>query len=642
MGRFQRTSLLAAGIAVFAIVSAGGDPQIAAAQTAPAPTAQPSPTPEPSQTRRFQLSADSYTEFIDTSAGGPGLTPPEGPGFASGSTLSPNTPYDAFSSAPLTPGVAGGAQLNLDGRYTGTKYDASAVLGFGYITGSMNNVLYWGENIMPTLNAHVGSTALPYTIAFPTHAGQDDAGVSAISPLFASFGSHDGTWLLRGGYFDLNQSDRFVFVQPPLSSLTPNIGLQTAESLGNGPPALDVWPSPPPGLPLHGLDLTAHRGIASLELTNAALPALPGDSVRASIGSLVVDHGEGTRYSLSYLHVATGGAPIFTTTFYGADPHATPGPQGNIQSSTLGGQMETIAGARAAFHLTRKIDAVTEIGRTWYDATDVFKPGTSKPGGFYHLGFLHKQQRTTLGADLYRFEARYANAILPYGIPENIWSAAWAWPGVWLKSTYQLVDNTIAPGSNRQGYRLRYAVDGGPLEIHAAFSTFRQIDPATIGNMQQVGFVDGFFLPQADDAATFGVEHQYNAWIAWHPAFGDVTLDYADDLMHRDAAPAHPEDAVTYQAPQAVLTYAHTFSKSAIADIGFGRYAMRGTWAQPFTNVDYFENIAFAGAQIAESSHAAVLIQLRHAQFAGLPATPGGLSPNFGATSLILEQRFHY
>lgn len=604
-----------------------------------AAAASPSPSPSPPA---FHTSVDSYVDFIDTSSHGPGIAPPEGNAFAHGSTLSPNTPYDVWSSAPLTPGIAGIGSLGITEQYTGARYDASATIGSALVTGSMQNAVYWGENLMPAINPHLGYTALPYAITFPTHAAEDDASASAIAPLFASFGSRDGAWQLRGGFFDLNQNDKFVFMQPLLTNVTPNIGLQTAESLGNGPPALDSWPSPPVGLPLHGVDFTAHHGLASLELANAALPSLPGDTARASIGSLVFDRGEGTRYSFSYVHVATGGTPIVTTTFYGADPHATPGPQGNLQTSTLGGQMETIAGVRAAFHVAPLVDSVVEVGRTWYDASDVFRPGTNRPGGFYHAGFSHKQRRITIGVDGYRFEARYANAILPYGTPENIWSAPWAWPGVWLKSTYQLVDNLQAPGSNRQGYRVHYSVDGGPLEFHAAFSTFHQIDPSSYENMQQVGFVDGFFLPQLNGAATLGEEHQYNAWIAWHPAFGDITLDYADDQMHRDAAPGHPEDAVAFQTPQIVLTLAHVFSKSAIADAGFGQYAMKGTWAQPFTNVDYFENVLFAGTQLAESPHASVLIQLRRTHFAGLPALPAGASPSFNATMLIFEQLVHF
>ncbi len=612
------------------------------AAASPTPSSSPSPSASPTDRPGFHLSVDAYSNFIDTAASGPGVIPPEAPGFIVGSPLAPNTPYDVLSSAPLTSGVAGITQFNVTGIYKGSRYDAAAVVGAGLVTGSMQNALYWGESLMPTLNSHLGYTALPYTIAFPTHAGQDDATAAAISPLYASFGAHDGSWKLRGGFFDLAQTDKFVFVQPPLTNVTPSIGLQTAESLGNGYPALKSWPDALPGLPLHGIDLTAHRGIAALELTDAALPALPGDSARASIASLVFDHSEGTRYSFSYVHVATSGVPILTTTFYGANPQITPpGSQGKLPSSILGGQLETIAGARASFHIGQVADSVVEIGRTWYNANDVLLPGTSKPGGFYHAGFSRNRNRLTLGIDAYRFEARYANMILPYGIPENIWSAAWAWPGVWLKSNYQLVDNMQAPGSNRQGYRVRYALDGGPLEIHAAFSTFHQIDPATFANTQQVGFVDGFFLPQQNGFGTLGITHQYNAWIAWHPRFGDITLDYANDELHRDAAPGHAEDAVGYQAPQTVLTFSRAIGSNVVADIGFGRYAMKGTWAMPFTNVDYFQNTVFAGAQFAESPQWTTLVQIRHADFAGLRSVPNGPSSNFSATTLVFEQRVH-
>ncbi|MBV9972401.1 MAG: hypothetical protein JO135_03615 [Candidatus Eremiobacteraeota bacterium] len=601
----------------------------------PQPTASPSPTPG------LHFSFDSSTDFIDTAASGPGLTPPEGPGFILGSPLSPMTPYDTFSSAPQTPGIAGIAQANITARYIGSRYDASLIIGAGLVTGSMQNAAYWGENLMPTLNPHLGFTTLPYRISFPTHANQDEADASAIAPLFGSVGAHDGSWNVRGGFFDLNQTDRFVFIQPTLTNVTPAIGIATAETLGSGPPSLDSWPSPEPGLPLHGIDFTVHHGIGTLEVTDAALPSLPGTSARVSIASLVFDHGEGTRYSASLLHLVTGGDPLLTSTLFGADAKTNPGPQGPLPSSTLGGQIETIAGVRAAFHISDAVDAVAEAGRAWYSADGVLEPNTNRPGGFYHLGFSGHRGRATLNIDGYRFEPRYATAVLPYGTPENVWSVAWSWPGPWLKSNYQLVDNTLA-GVNRQGYRIRYGVDKGPLEVHASFATFRQIEPATMSNEHEVGFVEGFYLPQFDSSGTLGIQHQYGLWVAWHPSFGDVTLDYVNDTMHRDNAPHHPEDHVSYQAPQAVLTFAHRFSSAALADIGFGRYAMRGSYASTATNVDFFQNVGFVGAQLVESEHASVLLQLRRSAFAGLPSIRNGPPPNFNATTLIIEQRFHY
>ncbi|HEV3154152.1 MAG TPA: hypothetical protein VGZ02_10145 [Candidatus Baltobacteraceae bacterium] len=634
--------MIAAAAVVAAALALAGVPKPARAQStaAPSPSASPSSSPAPQQPYGLRIASSAYTTYIDTAASGPGLTPPEGPGFASGSPLSPMTPYDTFSSAPQTPGEAGIAQLDLTGRYTGKRYDASAVLGIGAVTGSTQNAAYWSEDLLPALNPHLGFTHLPYQIGFATHAGQDDASAAIVSPLYGSFGAHDGSWSVRGGFFNLRQTLRFVFIQPPLTNVTPAIGMSTPETLGDGSASLDSWPSPEPGLPLHGIDATAHYGNASFEATNAALPALPGTSARATILSAVIDRGEGTQYAAQYLHAVTGGSPIQTTTLYGADATTNPGPQGPLPTSTLGGQVETIAGVRAAFHLGRAFDGLAEAGRTWYDAANVLEPGTNAPGGFYHAGTSAHYGHSTYEIDAYRFEGRYAEMILPYGTPENVWSVGWSWPGVWLKSTYQLVDNLQNPGSNRQGYRLRYSGNAGPVEVRASLATFHQIVPATLAVVHQTGFVDGFFLPQFDDAGTLGEQHQYALYVTWHPRFGDVTVDYVDDLMHRGFVSSHPEDDVSYQAPQAILTYTRRFGNNALADAGFGRYAMKGSFGQSYTNVDYFQNVYFAGAQFAETPHDTVLLQIRRSAFAGEPSMLGGTPPNYRATTLVIEQRF--
>ncbi|HZT13313.1 MAG TPA: hypothetical protein VFA29_10945 [Candidatus Baltobacteraceae bacterium] len=613
--------------------------QHAGAQQSPAPSPAPSASASP-QPAGFAFSPSAFTTYIDTAASGPGLSPPEAPGFVQGFPLSPMTPYDTWSSAPIAPGESAIAQIDLSGTYAWRRYTASATLGIGGVTGSLQNAAYWSENLMPQLNPHLGFTALPYTIVFPQHAGQDDAAAAAIAPLFASFGARDGSWSVRGGFFDLEQTLRFVFIQPPLTNVSPAIGVVTPETLGNGAASLEAWPSPEPGLPLHGIDATAHRGLATVEVSDAALPALPGTAVRATIGSLFVDHGEGTQYSAQILHAVSGGNLIPTTTLFGTGAKTVPGPQGPLPTSLLGGQQQTIAGIHAAFHLGTAFDGVAEAGRSWYDAADVLEPGTNAPGGMYRLGTSAHRGRATYSLDAYRFEGRYADMILPYGTAENVWSVAWAWPGVWLKSNYQLVDNLQYPGSNRQGYRIRYTLAGGPLEIRATAATFHQIVPATLSTVHQTGFVDGFFLPQFDDSGTLGEQHQYGAYVAWHSRLGDVTLDYVNDLMHRSALEAHPEDNVSYQTPQAILTITRRYGKRIVADAGFGRYVMKGSFGQSYTNVDYFQNVYFAGAQLLESPHAAALVQLRRSAFAGRASMLGGLSPNFQATTLVLEQRF--
>jgi hypothetical protein len=248
-------------------------------------------------------------------------------------------------------------------------------------------------------------------------------------------------------------------------------------------------------------------------------------------------------------------------------------------------------------------------------------------------------RRTTATVEYFRFEPRYATEILPYGAPENVLSVAWSWPGQWLKSNYQLVDNT-ALGANRQGFRLRYGLDSGdgPFGFRASYAQYRQIDTATLANVSQTGFVDGFFLPQQNDAGTIGSSQQYALWASLKHVWGTLTLDYVNDLQYRPAVAAHPEDYVAYVAPQAIVAFSRQLTSATLVSLGVGRYAMRGAWST--TPIDYGQDVAFIGAQVQESAHGAILFQLRASHFDGLPGDPILLrSPNFGSTLLIVEQR---
>ena len=95
------------------------------------------------------------------------------------------------------------------------------------------------------------------------------------------------------------------------------------------------------------------------------------------------------------------------------------------RAAILDGQRETIAGVRGAFHIvpSQGIDGLVEAGRSWYDASPVSRPGTQAPGDYYHAGASRKHNRGTAFLDYYRMDARYATIILPYGVPENQWSA---------------------------------------------------------------------------------------------------------------------------------------------------------------------------------------------------------------------------
>ncbi|HTV72302.1 MAG TPA: hypothetical protein VME66_01165 [Candidatus Acidoferrales bacterium] len=610
---------------------------LAGVRPACAQSATPAPSGSP-QPRGLQLNATASTTFIDQSTVGQGQVGPEAAGFIQGSPLSPNTPYDLFSSAPEVPGVAGIAEITSHEGYDFAHWDASLTTGFGYVRGSITNASYWGENLMPTLNPHLGFATLPYGITFPTHAGQDDGTGVRLSVLGGSLVSADGALTIRGGWFDLAQTDRFVFAQPALTNVNPAIAYAPAESLSNGLAGTDRWQSDASQLPLSGVDVVAKRGLATFEAASAALPALVGDTARLNIASLVVDHGEGTRFSAEVLHATQSGALINSTVPFGANPIYFQTPQGTLPVSTLGGEQQTIAGLRGAFHVLPALglDGVAEIGRAWYDAASVVHPGTEQPGGYYHLGLVKKTGRATAFFDLLRMEPRYATMILPYGVPENQWSAAFAWPGQWLKSNYQLVDNSVL-GVNRQGFRLRYFVDGGPFEIHLEYTDLHQIACETTESAEQAGFIDGYYLPQLPQYATLGTQQREAFWIAWHPSYGDLTLDVVNDTLSRPHALSQPQDQVSYDVPQAVLTYARHLSPAVEAATGLGRYGTKGTFSEP---IDFSQRLFFAGVIVQEAPASSLLLSFRRTAFAGITTDPlSPLSPDFTGSALIAEQR---
>ncbi len=549
------------------------------------------------------------------------------------------SPYDWFTSAPVTPGIAGIAQYEISGLYHAGAVDLGATLGIGALTGSTTNALYWGEPPIPNLNDHAISRIVPYSIVFPTHADQDDASVLNASVLGGSVAAADGSWRVRGGYFDLSQTDRFVFAPPPLTSVVPSLGVQTAETLGPGMPSIQAWTASPSVLPLFGADGVLHHGDATLELTDAVLPALAGTNVRLTMGSLALDRGDYGRFSLQLAHVWSSGAPIATTTFYGADQEIHPGAQGRLFSSTLADQVQTIGGARAFFHPVKNWDALVELGRAWYDARLVSYPGTSHLGNYEHFSLAQHLGDDVVSLEYHRFDPTYATIILPYGIPENVWSIAWSWPGVWLKSTYQLVDNTVI-GANRAGARLKYDHNGKTLEVHASFGNWRQLIPETDANASQVGFVDGFFLLQKNGFGTLGEDRQAGLYVAWHLKSDDLAFDGVEDYLSRRADPGQPLDTVATRAPQTVFSWTHHFSKKLLAMAGYGRYELAGTWAT--TPVDAIYGAGFGGVQFATGPHTALLVEGRRYALVGLPSVPGGLPPTMRGTALIVDQRIDF
>jgi hypothetical protein len=632
--------LLAAVACAVGLVCVG---RPAAAQIFPLPAPSPPPAAAPGapspRPGTVTLDASAHVTFVSQNTNGFGqLGLPEAPSFQAGtSPAAPLTPYDTFSSAPMTPGNAFESALYLSPTYHGTFADVSATIGIGYVDGSLTNASYWGESLIPPLNPHLGSQTLGFGVAFPPAPGQDDGSGFVASVLSGSIASKDGNMRLRGGWFDLAQSDSFVFTQPAYQSAIPSLAVLPAESAGNGPPTADWWALDGGVYPLHGIDFTGIHDLGTFELTDAALPSLPGTSARLTQGSLVIDHGEGTRYSIDVSHVTTGGAPVPTTILFAV---GTPviSSQGFLPFGTVGGQRETILGLRAAFHLFGLADGLIEYGHSDYSADGVALPGSGQPGNYYHAGITKKVRRASASFDLYRNEPYYATAILPYGTPENVWSVAWSWPGQWLKSNYQLINN-YPVNVDRQGYRIKYQLNGGPLEVHASYANFGQIVPITLTNAQQTGFVDGFFLPQADTAATLGRQNQYALWTTWHAGFADFTLDWVEDAIRRNADPGHPLDFVSYVTPEYTEYVSRQLTPYALVSLGYAQYFMTGEFASVAENVNFGQRQVFAGAELRESPHTSTLISLRRSAFAGYATVPGLPPPDFTGTLVLVEQR---
>jgi hypothetical protein len=611
----------------------------ARAQVMPSPSPSPSAAPmQPAGTLRFAF--DAHTTFISQSTNGAGTNPPEGPAFIAGSPAAPLSPYDTFSSAPMTPGNASESALYVTPTYATNAFTASARIGVADVFGSITNASYWGESLIPALNPHLGAQQLPYAIAFPRGAGEDDGSGFVASVVNGELATRDGRLRLRGGWFDLAQSDGFVFTQPAFTSSEPGLAVLPAESAGTGVPSADFWTMGNPQYPLHGIDLVAKSGTATAELTDATLPALPGTSARLTMGSLVFDRGEGTRFSAQIAHVTTGGALVPTTVLY-AQGTLIDSPQGPLPSGLIGGQQQTIIGLRGAFHVFHLVDALIEYGHSTYDADHVSEPGTQHPGNYYHAGISKTVGRSSADFDFYANDPYYATAILPYGTPENVWAVAWSWPGQWLKSNYQLINNTPV-NVDREGYRVKYQLDGGPIDVHLAYANFGQMQPITIANANLTGFVDGFFLPQADDAATLGRQNQYAAWVTWHARFADIVVDWTEDAIRRPALPGHGQDTVDYHTPQYTMYATRQLSPSVLVSLGYAQYFMDGSFGQPYENIDFGQREGFVGAQVRETPHTSTLLTLRRSAFAGYAISLGNPVPDFLDTLVVLEQRITF
>jgi hypothetical protein len=604
------------------------------------PSASPSAVPSPSPTTSAPPPGVVFTNMLVSNgavsaAAGPGVLPPEGPGFIAGSPLAPQTPYDFLTTVPTVNGIGASVQLLGTANYTAGALRLSAGYGFQILGGSANTIGYWNEPFFPSLNPHFSGARLALPVAFTTHAGQDDTSGIVAAVTDVHIVSSRGGWAVNAGWIAPAQTLRFVFAPPP-NVVAPLAILQVLpETLGPGAPTLDTWNAIAPAIPMQGVEAVKSFGTATLALDAAALPALPGTAVRMSSVSLINNRGDGNLFGMQYLHANESGIPILAGVLFGESPMLDPNAQGNLPTSILRSQQQTLVGVSQALHHKRD-HGLVEIGRSWYAATPVpIADGVT--GGYYHVQYAHDFNAGTFTLDWYRFEPHYAQTVLPYGTPGNIWSVAWSWPGVWLKSTYQLVDNTIV-GINREGFRGKWSEKTGAFEYTVEAAHYRQVEPETVANALREGFVDGFFLPQPTNGS-LGTESQLAGFVTWHARFADVTADLDDDVFHRPSPVAR--DYVSYDVPQYVLAATKTLTPSVVVSAGLARYGMNGSWATFDRNVAVAQRQFFAGGQVKLDARNTLMIAARRLLTTGpAPTTP--FSSDMTANLLIVEDRFSF
>jgi hypothetical protein len=598
-----------------------------------------SPTPSPTPPPHFSLAVSGSNVFIDQATNGIGQIPPEGAGYSSGQPAAPFTPYDWFSTAPLLPGVTGEIQYAATGTWHGSKISADATVLLSAIDGDIANGIYWGEPLVGTFDPHEGRSPLPYHFIFPTHAGINDASALLVNlPYTEDVRANDGSWRVNGGYVQTSQYDAFAFTQPAFAGWTPSINAQTFESVGPAVSDLEVWNHFASALPLLGVDATAKVGAGALELTSGLLPSPPTNAVHMNAGSLVFDKGDAGRYSFDIVHVATTGGTIVVPTFFGSNPIVNPGAQGNLALSTLGDQQQTILAARALVHPLKNYDALVELGRAWYDAQSVDRLGTALPGDYQHYSLVrHFTADDDAGVEFYRMDPRYGTLLLPYGIAENVWGIAWAYPGPWLKGTYQLVSDSFG-GSNRQGVRVHADAKRGNLSASVAAYDYRQIEPSTFANLTQTGFVEVDYLVLDSGDAALGHTRGANAYLAYRLPKDSLSLDFANDAQSRDPDGPYAQDFVGMRYPQIVVNDAHRFSKSLLLSAGYMRYHATGTWT--VTPVDAIYAAGLFGAEWDMGRAGQLFVQLRRYGTTGIPSIPGGPPPTFRGTGIVVDHHF--
>jgi len=653
IARLRTAAIAGAAIAVIG-ATLGSFAPAAAAEPSPAPVvsavpaAAPepaaSPAPEPVLRNKLRMKIQSDASYVNQQFRGPGTLPAEGPAFAAGQPIAPGTPYDLWSSSPNVTGYGVNHTLLVAPTYAiSSKYDIGANIGYGSITGTANVAAYWGDQTFAPINPHLGNPSA--VVSFPGQNGSDRIAATASGVTSLWLGRRDGSLTLRSGYFDLSQGESFVFNQPLQTNTAITYTENLPEGISDGPQTLGSLQAGNGRLPLHGLDLTAKlRGTITLDLFDAALPSPTGTNARLHSASINVTHEGGISFGAHVAHLDTGGMPVGTTVLFGANPAVMPSDQGPLPTSNLSSQRMTIGGVRAEIPLGSHVMGRFLYGASCYSALGVAKPQGGCVVGRYTAARVQRSTESFLvSLEALQMDATYAPAILPYGTLENVWSAAYSWPGTWLKGNYQLVDDS-AMGPNRTGVRINSRFTGRGGEVRLAYGMYSQIRRYDTGTAYQTGFVEGYYLPQLNSVGTLGAERHFAGTAIAHTRFADVQLDVTDVALQRAASAGNPDERVAVEQVATTFTLSRRMGSRSIASIGAGRNAMFGAFdSASKPNVDIAQRVIFGSVQFEQNKHWSYGLQYRLYSVDGMPTrlgTGAPVAPAYHGPQFIFEQRF--
>jgi hypothetical protein len=633
--RHYAVPLFAAATILVGITGLNGAAQ---AQTAPAaaPSASPIPAATTKPASKFSMNIETYTSGTNNQFVGPGTQPAEGPGFAAGGALAPGTPYNMFSGAPQVTGEGISQDFLLKPVYAITRsLDLSATIGYGSASGTGNVVNYYGDAIMPSINPNIGNRAFSLVPAFPSHNGQDPITATKLGFLAGSIVDHNGNGGLNVGWFSLHQSVPWALNQAPWTSEPFMLSPQIPQSIGDGAPSIDVLKVGATVLPLSGADLWLKNDLATMEIASADLPAPSNAPARILTGSVVIDHGSGLKYSGQLTSLRTWG-PDTGAVLWGSNQSIVNG----VPQSTVFGQQMVVAGVGVTLPFGSS-DGEFRYGYSCYGASGTAQASpTCTSGSYYYTKLHHGFAHVDVALEGIRFEGSYAPAILDYGTLENVWTYPAAWPGTWLRGTYQLVENNDV-GPNRQGGRITTTFIVAGVEVRLRFAQFGQIQALNASSALSPGFIEPFFLPQSSGIGTLGSEQHWEGWFNYHAKWADITLDLSQVNAWRPAPAGNPQDNVSMQYPSGVLTLARPFGPKVSGAAGVGRFALNGQFdTSGANNASLAQDVIFAGLQLRSNGTTGYGLEYRLYSTSGLPTIPGGPSPAYHGPQIMFYQRF--